>query len=68
MNKKPIIAIAVCVLILGAAVIVLTTDFRPLHIIEEPEKPKDEPLFPLGNITSFDDAVNAFSFDIFPLR
>jgi serine protease inhibitor len=65
MNKKPIIAIAVSLLILGTAVVVLTTNFLPFHIKEETEKPKDEPPIHLGNITSFGDAVNAFSFDIF---
>jgi len=65
MNKKPIIAIIVSLLILGTAVVVLITNFPPSPIKEETEKPKNEPPLHLGNITSFDDAVNAFSFDIF---
>lgn len=65
MIKKPIIAIVVSFLIIGAGVVVLTTNFNPIEITENPENPKDEPLFPLGNQTPFDDAVNAFSFDIF---
>jgi serpin B len=67
MNTKLIIAIVVSLLILGTAVVVLITNFRPLNIKEEPEKQKDEPSFHLGNITSFHDAVNAFSFDIFKI-
>jgi len=65
MNKKPIIAIIVSLLILGTAVVVLTTNYHPTSITEETEKPKNESPIQLGNITSFDDAVNAFSFDIF---
>jgi serpin B len=65
MNKKPIIAVIVSLLILGAAVAVLITNFHPFHITEETEKPKNEPPLHLRNIISFDDAVNAFSFDIF---
>lgn len=65
MNTKPIIAVIVSLLILGTAVVVLTTNFHPSPIKEKTEKPKDESPLHLGNITSFDDAVNAFSFDIF---
>jgi len=65
MNKKPLLAIIISLLIIGTAVVVLTTEFHLLNIKEEPEKSKDEPPIHLGNITSFDDAVNAFSFDMF---
>ena len=65
MNKKPIITVIVSLLILGTAVVVLTTNFNPSPIKEKTEKPKDETPIHLGNITSFDDAVNVFSFDIF---
>jgi len=65
MNKKPIIAIVVSLLIIGTAVVVLTTNFPQFDITKETEKPNDEPPFPLGNRTSFDDAINAFSFDVF---
>jgi serpin B len=65
MNKKPIMAVIVSLLILGTAVVVLTTNYNLFHIKEKTEKPKNETHIHLGNITSFDDAVNAFSFDIF---
>jgi serpin B len=65
MNKKPIIAVIVSLLILGTVVVVLTTNYNVFRIKEKTEKPKDETPIHLGNITSFDDAVNAFSFDIF---
>ncbi|VVB61663.1 Serpin (serine protease inhibitor) [uncultured archaeon] len=65
MNKKSITAVIVSLLILGTVGVVLTTNFHPSPIKEKTEKPKDETPIHLGNIISFDDAVNAFSFDVF---
>jgi serpin B len=65
MNKKPIIAIIVSLLILGAAVVIFTTDFNSSNVIDETKEPKDENPTHLGNITSFNDAVNQFCFDFF---
>ena len=65
MNKKPIIVIVASVLILGTLGVVLTTDFNPTDDVDENEESKDENQTPLGNITSFNDAVNEFCFDFF---
>ncbi len=65
MNLKPIIAIVVTLLILGAVVVFLTTDFNPLNEISEIEIPNNTDPISLGNITSFNDAVNQFCFDFF---
>jgi serpin B len=65
MYKKPIIAIIVSLLILGTAVVVLTTDFDSSDIIDADKEPQSEYPNVLGNTTSFNDAVNKFCFDFF---
>jgi serpin B len=65
MNLKPIIAIVVSLLILGTVFVFLTTEFNPLNEISETEIPNNTDLISLGNITSFNDAVNQFCFDFF---
>jgi serpin B len=65
MNKKSLLAIAISLLIIGSAVVVLTTRLNPFQVTEQPEKQKEEQPISIGNITSFGDAVNAFSFDFF---
>lgn len=65
MNKKPIIAIVASLLILGTLGVVFTTDFNSSDVIDEDEKPEDKNPTPLGNITSFNDAINQFCFDFF---
>ena len=65
MPKKPIIIIIVSLLILGAAIVFVTTDFNSSNVIDENKIPNDKNPFPLGNITSFNDAVNQFCFDFF---
>ena len=65
MPKKPIIVIFVSLLILGTSVVFFTTDFNSSNVIDENKIPKDENPLPLGNITSFNDAVNQFCFDFF---
>ena len=65
MKTKSLVAIVVSLLLIGTAVVVITTQLHPFEMKEESEQQKDEPLDVLGNLTSFDDAVNAFSFDLF---
>ncbi len=65
MDLKPIIAIIVSLLILGTVVVYITTDFNPSDEIDETEIPSDKNQTSLGNITSFNDAVNQFCFDFF---
>jgi len=65
MNKKPIIVIIVSLLIIGTLGVVFTTDFNNSDIIDENKEPEDKDPNPLGNITSFNDAVNQFCFDFF---
>jgi len=63
MGKKPIIAIIVSLLILTTAVVFVTTDLYSPDI--EDKQSEDQNQNPLGNITSFNDAVNQFCFDFF---
>jgi len=65
MNKKPIIAVVASLLIIGTIGIVLTIDLDNSNVIDENKEKEDEDPNPLGNITSFDEAVNAFCFDFF---
>jgi serpin B len=65
MSRKSLFAIIVSLLLIGATVVVWITQFQPAHPVEEPEQSNNEPPIQLGNIVSFDDAVNSFSFDLF---
>lgn len=65
MNKKPIIIVVTSLLIIGTLGIVLTTDLDDSNVIDQTKEKEDEDPNPLGNITSFDEAVNAFCFDFF---
>lgn len=62
MKQKAIIAIIVSLLIIGSVYVVLTADLEVKYETEETEDDKPEAL---GNITSFNEAVNDFSFDFF---
>jgi len=62
MNKKTIAGLIVGLLIIGSVVVLITTDNK---VIDDSTSSYDETLPPLGNITSFNDAVNQFCFDFF---
>lgn len=57
-------AIIVGFIIIGSSFFVLTTDFEDKSEINETIPPDYNPP-PLGNITSFDEAVNAFAFNLY---
>ena len=68
MKSKGLTAVLLAILLLGASVLYLNSD------LEDEEKPSgesktsdtdDDSDIVLGNISSFDDAVNSFSFDLF---
>ena len=63
MNKNALIGIAIALLIMGTALVVVTKD--NVVIKKNTSEQDDDKTPPLGNITSFDDAVNAFNFDFF---
>ena len=66
MKSNVIVAIIVSLVLLGAAFIVLTTDLlNDSNIVDDTKESDDETPDTLGNITSFNDAVNAFAFDLF---
>ena len=62
MNKKAIAGLIVGLLIIASAVVLITTDNK---VIDDSAPSHDETPTPLGNITSFNDAVNQFCFDFF---
>ncbi len=62
MNKKAIAGLIVGLLIIASAAVLITTDNK---VIDDSTPSDDETLTPLGNITSFNDAVNQFCFDFF---
>ena len=62
MNKKVIVGLIVGLLIIASAVVIITTDNK---VIDDITPSDDETPTPLGNITSFNDAVNQFCFDFF---
>jgi serpin B len=62
MNKKPIAGLIVGLLIIASAAVLITTDNKA---IDDSTPSDDETPAPLGNITSFNDAVNQFCFDFF---
>ena len=62
MNKKAIAGLIVGLLIIASAAVIITTDNK---VIDDSTPSDDETLTPLGNITSFNDAVNQFCFDFF---
>jgi serpin B len=67
MNKKPIkpiITIIVILFIILSAFVVFTTYLENLEVIDEHQE-ADKNFSSLGNLSSFNDAVNTFSFDIF---
>ncbi len=65
MNKKPIIATIICLMILGTLGFVLVADFDSTKPIDDEKQKEDKELPPVGNITSFEDAINQFCFDFF---
>lgn len=66
MKSNVIVAIIITLVVLGAAFVVLTTDLlNDSNIVDDTKESDDEIPNALGNETSFIDAVNAFSFDIF---
>ena len=62
MNKKAIAGLIIGLLIIASAVVLITTDNK---VIDDSAPSHDETPTPLGNITSFNDAVNQFCFDFF---
>ena len=61
MKFKIIGVIAICLVIIGASYYVINLDTTK----EEKKQSSDEPAIITGNITSFDDAVNVFGFNLF---
>jgi serpin B len=62
MKKKAITGLIVGMLIIASAAVLITIDN---NVNDDSTPSDDETLPPLGNKTSFNDSVNAFSFDIF---
>jgi len=71
MKLNTILTIIVSIIILASVVVILTTDFENISdvnkedINEEEKKSSDGSHISFGNTTSFDEAVNDFSFDFF---
>lgn len=65
MKTKAIGAIIVILILIVTSFFVLTTDFEDKSDITETIPPEDNTLPSLGNITSFDEAVNAFAFNFY---
>ena len=63
MNEKAIGVIIICSIIITASFLVLTTNFEKGNI--EITSSENETLSEVGNITSFDEAVNAFAFNFY---
>jgi len=61
MRYKSIIVVIVCLVLIGTALFVFNN--RPIN--ETTGNPYDEPLIITGNVSSFDDAVNVFCFNLF---
>ena len=65
MKINSLVAIIVGIIVVGAGFIVLTTDFDSQDdTIKTVPETENEPTN-LGNITSFDEAVNAFAFNFY---
>jgi len=62
MNKKPIIGLIIGILVIASAFVIITN--KP-KVTDETTPPEDQTPPALGNITSFNDAVNEFCFDFF---
>jgi len=66
MMQKSIITIVISILLIITGFTLFMADFRDDGGVNVDEiEPDDDSNVPIGNITSFDDAVNAFSFDFF---
>jgi len=61
MKYRSIISVIVCLILIGTAFLV----FNNMPIKETTGDPFDEPQIITGNISSFDDAVNVFCFNLF---
>jgi serpin B len=64
MKYKAIFAIVVCLILIGTAVFVYNLNYNKT-IDEKEDTSSDEPFIITGNISSFDDAVNVFCFNLF---
>ena len=64
MEQKSIIAVILGLILIVSGFTLFVTDFSNDIDVDEIESDDDDTV-PIGNITSFDDAVNAFSFDFF---
>lgn len=65
MKIKIVIAITLSLLILVTGFFAIKNDLRDNIINKENDRSNNESLIILGNITSFDDAVNVFGFNLF---
>ena len=63
MKLQTIIVFIVCLLIVGTALIFIVEDDS--DITNNAEEIEDDPLLALGEDASYNDAVNAFSFNLF---
>lgn len=64
MKTNGLVAIIVGIIVVGAGFVVLTTDFDDNGTKDTIPEKENEPA-DLGNITSFDEAVNAFAFNFY---
>ena len=66
MKSNAIVAIIVSLVVIGAAFVVLTSDLLiDSNTMDDSKESDDETPEALGNETPFNDAVNAFAFDLF---
>jgi serpin B len=62
MNKKPVIGLIIGLIVIASAFVIITNNPK---VTDETSPPDDQKPPALGNITSFNDAVNGFCFDFF---
>ena len=65
MNNKVIGALIACLIIIATSFFVLTTNFKNINGNTQTTSSENEKPSILGNITSFDEAVNAFAFKFY---
>lgn len=66
MRYKPLMAIFLCLILVGSSAYILTSNIGSDSNVDEESQPADNDNYSaFGNITSFNDAVNGFAFNFF---